>query len=265
MAEARGSAVEVELIRRRDPLLSAGPFAATIAGLILHMRIETAPGLGKGAMLVGVALLAAGPCLFLEGDRARDLMERREDWWTLAFFLLLFASAGTLRHVGVTGQITEGMVGLTGGSPAALFVTVTWASGILSAFMDNVLAVATTIPTVHDLAQAGAAVAPLWWGRLFGGTFLGNLTLIGSTANIVAPGILERQERARITFLHGSGRDSSWRSPPCWWPRCSSGCRWAGWGRGAAVGAPLAWHGAGASDIVPARRVTWRWCCPSGS
>ena len=201
MAEARGAAVEVEPIRRRDLIISAGLFVGTIAGLILHARIETALGLGKNAMLVGVALLAAGVCLFLEGDRARELVERRVDWWTLAFFLLLFASAGTLRYVGVTGRIAQGILGLTGGSPTALLLTVTWASGILSAFMDNVLAVATFIPIVHDLAQAGAAVAPLWWGLLFGGTLLGNLTLIGSTANIVALGILERQEKIHVGFV----------------------------------------------------------------
>lgn len=205
MAEAQGAAVEVEPIRRRDLLLSAGLFAGTIAGLILHTRIETALGLGKNAMLVGVALLAAGICLFLEGDRARELVERRVDWWTLAFFLLLFSSAGTLRYVGVTGRIAQGIQGLTGGSPTALLLTLTWVSGILSAFMDNVLAVATFIPIVHDLAQAGAAVTPLWWGLLFGGTFLGNLTLIGSTANIVALGILERQEKVHIGFVQWLG------------------------------------------------------------
>ena len=34
---------------------------------------------------------------------------------------------------------------------------------------------------------------PFWWGVLFSGTFFGNLTLIGSTANIVAIGMLEEK------------------------------------------------------------------------
>ncbi len=201
MAAGRREAIVVERVPRRDLLLGAGLFLGTVAALILHARIEAALGLGKNAMLVGIALLAAGISLFLEGERARDLVERRVDWWTLAFFLLLFASAGTLRYVGVTGQIAAGLVRLTGGAPGPLLLVVTWTSGILSAFLDNVLAVATFIPIVHDLGQAGVPVAPLWWGLLFGGTFLGNLTVIGSTANIVALGILERQERTRITFL----------------------------------------------------------------
>ena len=41
---------------------------------------------------------------------------------------------------------------------------------------------------------------PFWWAMLFGGTFFGNLTLIGSTANIVAIGMLERRKRGNITL-----------------------------------------------------------------
>ena len=35
--------------------------------------------------------------------------------------------------------------------------------------------------------------APLWWTLLFGGAYGGNITMIGSTANIVALGMLEKQ------------------------------------------------------------------------
>jgi Na+/H+ antiporter NhaD/arsenite permease-like protein len=36
---------------------------------------------------------------------------------------------------------------------------------------------------------------------LFGGCFGGNITLVGSTANIVALGILEKEKNTRMTFL----------------------------------------------------------------
>jgi Na+/H+ antiporter NhaD/arsenite permease-like protein len=35
---------------------------------------------------------------------------------------------------------------------------------------------------------------------LFGGTLMGNLTLIGSTANIVAVGVIERRRLGEVTF-----------------------------------------------------------------
>jgi Na+/H+ antiporter NhaD/arsenite permease-like protein len=185
----------------RDLLVSSVLFLGTIGGLVLHHQLESLLGLEKNTMLIGVAAFFAGIALLLDRDRARELVEKRVDWWTLTFFMLLFASAGTLRYVGVTRRIAEGFVAVTGGREGLLLAATTWGSGLLSAFMDNVLAVATLIPVVTDLQEMGAAVDTLWWGLLFGGTFLGNLTLIGSTANIVALGILERDEGIHISFL----------------------------------------------------------------
>ena len=197
--------MDVEPIAPRDLVAGGVLFSGTILGLIAHHRLEELLGLEKNALLLGVALFAAGIALLLEGEGARALVERHVDWWTLTFFLLLFASAGTLRFVGVTGRIAEGLLGATGGRPTALLLMVTWSSGLLSAVMDNVLAVATFIPIVQDLGRTGAEIGPLWWGLLFGGTLLGNLTLIGSTANIVALGILEREERIHIGFREWIG------------------------------------------------------------
>jgi Na+/H+ antiporter NhaD/arsenite permease-like protein len=67
--------------------------------------------------------------------------------------------------------------------------------------MDNILAVATFIPIVNDIGELGIHNYPLWWGLLFAATFFSNLTIIGSTANIVALGMLERQKRGHITLL----------------------------------------------------------------
>ena len=205
LVKAGGAAVDVEPIAPRDLAVGGVLFGGTILGLIAHHRLEELLGLEKNALLLGVALFAAGIALLLEGEEARGLVERHVDWWTLTFFLLLFASAGTLRFVGVTGRIAEGLLDSTGGRPAALLLMVTWSSGLLSAVMDNVLAVATFIPIVQDLGRTGAETGPLWWGLLFGGTLLGNLTLIGSTANIVALGILEREEGIHLGFREWIG------------------------------------------------------------
>ena len=176
-------------------------FVGTIAGLLLHKNIEHWLGLEHNIMLIGVAMAAAGIVLFMERKRAKVLVETRVDWWTLLFFMLLFASAGTLRYVGVTEHIAQGMINATQGNLTSLFFLITWSIGILTALMDNVLAVASFIPIVGDLAAVGVPVTPLWWGMLMGGTILGNLTFIGSTANIVALGMLERQEGRGVTFM----------------------------------------------------------------
>jgi len=41
----------------------------------------------------------------------------------------------------------------------------------------------------------------LWWALLFGACFGGNMTVIGSTANIVAIGALEKQRKRSIGFI----------------------------------------------------------------
>jgi Na+/H+ antiporter NhaD/arsenite permease-like protein len=175
-------------------------FIGTIAGLVLHASLEKAFGLQKNALLIGTALLSAGISLLLERGRARELVERRVDWWTLTFFMMLFASVGTLKYVGTTEVIAKSLISWVGGNPKVLYLVLTWTIGILTGFMDNVLAVATFIPIVQDIAKTGIDVTPYWWGILFGGTLFGNLTMIGSTANIVAIGIVERQKVAHITF-----------------------------------------------------------------
>jgi Na+/H+ antiporter NhaD/arsenite permease-like protein len=97
--------------------------------------------------------------------------------------------------------IANGLINISGGDDTTLFFLFTGMTGIMGALMDNILAVATFIPVVNDMTDLGIYNYPLWWGLLFGATFFGNLTLIGSTANIVALGMLERQKHAHIQLL----------------------------------------------------------------
>ncbi|HLD56264.1 MAG TPA: SLC13 family permease, partial [Candidatus Omnitrophota bacterium] len=87
------------------------------------------------------------------------------------------------------------------GNETFLLVAFTSAISLLTGFMDNVLAVATFIPILFDIEKSGIFVYPFWWGMLFGGTLYGNLTVIGSTANIVAMGMLEREYKQHIKFM----------------------------------------------------------------
>jgi Na+/H+ antiporter NhaD/arsenite permease-like protein len=192
--------VAVARLSRSDAYICTALFLGTIVGLIFHHNLEVLLGIEKNSLLVGVALGGAGTALLIEQQGARELVSKRVDWWTLTFFMLLFASVGTLKFVGVTGQIAKAFLQISG-QEILLLGVVTWGSGILSAFMDNVLAVATIIPVLSDLQALDVPVEPLWWGLLFGGTFFGNATMVGSTANIVALGILERDEKRHVSFL----------------------------------------------------------------
>ena len=82
-----------------------------------------------------------------------------------------------------------------------IFLGISLASGLLSSIMDNVLAVSIIIPVIKGLGSLGIFTFPLWWGVLFASTLFGNLTMIGSTANIVAIGMIERRKLGNINFL----------------------------------------------------------------
>jgi Na+/H+ antiporter NhaD/arsenite permease-like protein len=175
-------------------------FGGTVAGLLFHKYVEVVLGLAANSMLLGTPLAAAGVVLILNGDNARNLVERRVDWWSLVFFIMLFASVGTLKFVGITDRIASSLAASTGSDPGTSLVTLGVVAGLASASMDNILAVAILVPIVQDLGLLGVYSFPLWWALLFGATFFGNLTLIGSTANIVAVGMLERGQFRSLTF-----------------------------------------------------------------
>ena len=117
------------------------------------------------------------------------------------FFLLLFAQAGTLKYTGATDILATKIVGLTGNNPYLLTTFVLWVSAVGSSILDNVVLVAAFIPVIQSFQGLNLNLQPLWWALLFGGCLGGNITLVGSTANIVALGILEKEKNIRMTFF----------------------------------------------------------------
>ncbi len=201
LKEEKGKEVTVTPIPAQQLSLCWLIFVGTVAALVCHHAFEEFLGIEKNSLLLGVSLAAAGIVLLLSGEKARELVEKRVDWWTLSFFLALFATVGTLKLTGVTSVAANKLAQGSGDNYPLLFTSITWTSGLLSAFLDNVLAVATFVPILGDLKQLGIHVTPLWWGILFGCTLGGNLTIIGSTANIVAAGMLERRKEGHFSFL----------------------------------------------------------------
>ncbi len=172
----------------------------TLAFIASHHALEEALHLGKNSILLVAPLACAGLIMIFKRDRARHYVENEVDWWTLLFFMLLFAIAGTLEHTEVTKVIADGFVNLCGDKPAILIPSVMATTAIGSAFVDNVIFVAAFSPVITALGETMPSM-PLWWALLFGACFGGNITLIGSTANIVALGMLEKQSHAHVGFI----------------------------------------------------------------
>ena len=173
---------------------SSAIFVSVILLLALHHRLELALDLEPNTLLIGVSLLGAGIVMLWKRDEARTFLMEDVDWWTLIFFMFLFAKAGALKYVGLTDLVGESLLSATGSQNMSLLITlVLWMVGFASAAADNVVVVATFIPVVQYLNHHLESNT-LWWALLLGGCYGGNLTMVGSTANIIALGILEERE-----------------------------------------------------------------------
>jgi Na+/H+ antiporter NhaD/arsenite permease-like protein len=175
-------------------------FGTTLFFVALHHRLEKFFQLDPNTILLIVPLIFSGLVMIWKWQRARKYIEQDVEWWTLLFFLLLFAQAGTLKFTGTTDLIAKNLVSLTGNSRNLLIGSILWISAIGSSILDNVVLVAAFIPIIQSFQNMHADA--LWWALLFGGCLGGNITLIGSTANIIALGILEKERNIKIRFSY---------------------------------------------------------------
>jgi len=181
--------------------ISLGIFGVMLFFISLHHRMEIAWSLPPNTVLLVVPLVASGLVMIWKHQKARKYIEKDVEWWTLLFFLLLFVQAGTLKYTGATVFIAQHLLAVTGNNLNILTIAILGISAIGSSVLDNVVLVAAFIPVVQGFANLNINLQPLWWALLFGGCLGGNITLIGSTANIVAIGILEKEKRLKISFL----------------------------------------------------------------
>jgi Na+/H+ antiporter NhaD/arsenite permease-like protein len=112
------------------------------------------------------------------------------EWSTLMFFAGLFILVGVLEGRGVIDWIGQNVFMRVGDDPHAITLTVLWVSGAASGFLDNIPFTITMIPIVDLMLQSNPIPNDiLWWALALGACLGGNITMIGSSANIVAVGV----------------------------------------------------------------------------
>jgi len=183
-----------EIKNRKFFIGSVVIFIAVVISLVIGHRLELWLGLEANTLLFATPILGAGIIMLWRRGEAREYIQKDVDWWTLVFFMFLFAKAGCLQYVGLTDRLAEVMLNMSGGgvNNHLPVITMLWGSGFLSALADNVVVVAGLVPVASTLSTGLSTSAP-WWALLFGACYGGNMTMVGSTANIVALGMLERK------------------------------------------------------------------------
>jgi Na+/H+ antiporter NhaD/arsenite permease-like protein len=178
---------EREALRDQQLLIKCGVvMVAVFAGFIISPAIHIAPSL--------VALLGAGLLILISRLEQSDYMSSVE-WDTLLFIVGLFIMVGALFKTGVIGILGRLAANVTGGNVLLTTMLILGFSTLVSGVIDNVPYVATMTPIVSHLAQTMPGQSHhnvLWWSLALGGDLGGNLTAVGSSANIVMLGIALR-------------------------------------------------------------------------
>jgi Na+/H+ antiporter NhaD/arsenite permease-like protein len=114
------------------------------------------------------------------------------DWGLLVFFVSLFVVTGALETTGLGRELFAWLRPWADGGPAKL----TAVSLVLSNLGSNVPAVMLFRPVVPTLADPGSA----WLTLAMATTLAGNLTLLGSVANLIVAEIAARRG-VKLTFV----------------------------------------------------------------
>ena len=159
-------------VRIHKPLVAKSLLvtAAMIAAFFAGVPVATAAIVGGGALLITRRVKP-------------ERIWREIDWPLLVMFCGLFVVTAALRKIALTPDVLAFVDSLPLGEPAAL----TLVSAGLSNIVSNVPAVLVLQPIVERLADPERA----WLVTAMSSTLAGNLTLVGSVANLIVA------ERAR--------------------------------------------------------------------
>jgi di/tricarboxylate transporter len=163
-----------------DNLLVLGILAAAVVLFVSEkLRVDVV------AMIVLVALVVTGLVTVEEAFSGFASPAVITVW-------AVFIVSGGLTRSGVADLIARQVVRLAGPNQLRLTVLIMVTVGIMSAFMNNIGAVAILLPAVMSVAREtdippSKLLIPLAWASLLGG----NMTMIGTPPNILASSILE--------------------------------------------------------------------------
>ncbi|MCX5795947.1 MAG: anion transporter [Elusimicrobia bacterium] len=145
---------------------------AASAVLLLLLAMNVHPPLA--AIVVAAALILAG------STRPREAFARI-DWELLLMFASLFVVMGGLRESGLLGELMGRLARARGAGLLAQLAGLSVVSGLLSNIVSNVPAVVF----LSNIMPALGGRDCLWLALAASSTVAGNLTLIGSVANLI--------------------------------------------------------------------------------
>jgi Na+/H+ antiporter NhaD/arsenite permease-like protein len=150
-------------------------------------------GFLAGLPLAWTALFGAALCTAVGGRAPREAL-MRVDWPLLLFFAGLFVVVAGVGRSGAADRMHDAIAPLLGGGAARQAIVFSIFSAVGSQVVSNVPFVLLAAHWIPHMAEP----ALLWLATALASTLAGNLTVVGSVANII---VLELAgERGRIGF-----------------------------------------------------------------
>ena len=180
---------------RVDQNLMIKSIACLMLAILLFVT-QTLTGMAPGVVALGMAMIL----LIISKANVEHVLEEVE-WSTLLFFTGLFILVGALEEYGVIDWIAHNVFMNVGDNPYVIVLMVLWVSGIASGFLDNIPFTITMIPIIRLMLESNPIPNNiLWWALALGACLGGNITMIGSSANIVSVGIAKKYG-VEISFI----------------------------------------------------------------
>jgi len=167
---------------------------AVLAGMVVLFLTEKLPV--ELTAFIGLATLT------LTGYLAADEAFQGFASPAVITMLSIFFISGALLHTGIADGIASRIHAWVGSREIPLIIVIMLVAGALSAFMNNIAAVAVMMPAVAALArQAKIAPSRLFMPLAFGAILGGTTTLVGTPPNILTAEVMGNQGLEPFEFF----------------------------------------------------------------
>ena len=184
----------------KEPVISYFPLwllLIMIAGLAVISFLTPELGYSSGCFVLGLGLIGLLWYKLSQKKSGAEIWQlvKELDWETIAFLIGIFVIVGAISETGLLDDFARWLAHVTGGSKFAGFALILLFSILISGFVDNVPYIIVMLPVAGSLAAGiGIQKELLMFALLIGSCLGGNLTPFGASANVVAMGILKKEE-----------------------------------------------------------------------
>ncbi len=184
----------------KDPVISYFPLCLLlimIFGLAGISFLSTELGYSSGCFVLGLGIIGLLWYRFSQKKTSSEIWDlvKGLDWETIAFLIGIFVVVGAVSETGLLNDFAAWLAKITGGNKLLGFVLILGFSVLISGFVDNVPYIIVMLPVASTLATSMNVTPELYdFALLIGSCLGGNLTPFGASANVVAMGILKKED-----------------------------------------------------------------------